>query len=785
VKLLKRILALRISTQVVAILGITLVVNTLALLIPHFDVFKVTLGFAWLILLPGWLITQILRIHTGRAWEQLSFVTGFGVLSAMLVGLLTNTLLPLIGDPQPLDVFGLLLGYDLALIGLTLAYALRRRGTQLKLRLPKLNLPALGFAAAGLPVVALAVLGATALNNGGSNALTVIMLVYATIYLGVMVYFRDKLPESALLMGLYCVALAALLMTSLRGWYTTGHDVQREQRVFLLALQGLHWNIASLRDAYNACLSITILPAAFRQVLGVNETYVYKTLYQIIFALVPVIAFAVSRRHVGKLAALLGSIYFIAFPTYFGDMPMLNRQETAFLFVALIFLVLFNARTSVMRRRFLVALLGVGVVLSHYSTTYTMIALFAIVIFTRFLLRLSARYIHRPKLVRALGLSRWKNYRLAPVGLGLILMLVSLSYIWSTQLTNTGDNISRVGLETLRSIQSGIKSDSRSSDTNYSIFGKPKLTDQQRIDSYIAKDLPIQRARAGEENLYPATTYKNYKPVIAQPEMLPLTPAGTLMQSTGLNVEKFNNVVRQGSAVFLQLMLLVGLFLIFFVRPYKSQIDNEYRLFQLAGFGFVAAIILLPILSAEYGLLRAFQQILMTGGAVIALATLRIIPRRFVRVSRVFAATLAIGFFASSTGLITNALGGYPPQMHLANSGKYYDLYYAHPGEQAALSWLSVAVQHPASPNEVSIGIETDRYTQARVSQFSDLDVHDNIYPGSLNKNAYVFVGSTTLLQHTATVYYNGDPLSYNYPIQFLDDNKDLLYANSGARVYR
>ena len=76
-------------------------------------------------------------------------------------------------------------------------------------------------------------------------------------------------------------------MTSLRGRYTTGHDVQHEYYVFELAHANWHWSIADLNDPYNACLSITILPVMLAGLLHVSDVMIYKLLFQLVFALGP------------------------------------------------------------------------------------------------------------------------------------------------------------------------------------------------------------------------------------------------------------------------------------------------------------------------------------------------------------------------------------------------------------------------------------------------------------------------------------------------------------------
>jgi uncharacterized membrane protein len=778
-------LRLRPWATLIGFLGFTAIVNILVLLIPHADILKVTLGFVWLFLLPGWLITRSVKLKTPSGWEQLGFAVGFSVLTLMAGGLLINTLLPLAGNKHPMTPGALMAGFDLMWLGLMLWHLYVYRSHQVHLQLPRINPSGLRVALAGLPIIALTVLGAISLNNGGTNLYTYSMLVYATGYLIYLIRRREKLPEAALLAGLYCVALSTLLMTSLRGWYTTGHDIQREYHMFLLALTHLRWNISYYQDAYNACMSITILPTIVRQVMGVNEIFVFKTVFQVLFALVPVMVYLIARRFSTRLIAILATIYFIAFPTYAQDMPMLNRQEIAFLFMSLIFLAIFNEDWSLQRRRWLVFALGLGVVLSHYSTTYTMLTIFLLVVVLRYVMRLFGRFSNRVTPRRTMSLAHWRRIKPAPLNLAIVAGLLAASYVWSTQLTNTGGNIERVAGETITAIEKGIKGDTQSSDTNYSLFAHKTLTDQERLQAYIDTTVPKARALLGKDNLYPASAYAAYKPTVAPTEELPLSPAGQFLQHLGVPVAAFNAFTRTASALYMQLMLGAGIVMLFLARPFATKLNGEYRLFQMASIFLLAAIIVLPVLSAEYGLLRAFQQILLLAGAAIAFPTLTLVPVALRRTRVVVPAALAIAFFVSSTGLITTALGGYGAQLHLANSGKYYDLYYAHSSEEMAMKWFTNSQNHATGYNAVSTSIATDRYTFDKVSQFNVDLQGDNIYPGIVTKDSYVFLGYTTTTKGVATAYFNGDPITYYYPLGFLDGNKDEVYASQGARIYR
>src|SRR5438105_3755923 len=75
-----------------------LVVNT------HFNFFQVQNIFAFisLFILPGFLTLIALRIRL-PIWSAIACTFAFSLLELMLIGLIGNTLLPLVGIPQPLS----------------------------------------------------------------------------------------------------------------------------------------------------------------------------------------------------------------------------------------------------------------------------------------------------------------------------------------------------------------------------------------------------------------------------------------------------------------------------------------------------------------------------------------------------------------------------------------------------------------------------------------------------------------------------------------------------------
>jgi hypothetical protein len=57
--------------------------------------------------------------------------------------------------------------------------------------------------------------------------------------------------------------------------------------------------------------------------------------------------------------------------------------------------------------------------------------------------------------------------------------------------------------------------------------------------------------------------------------------------------------------------------------------------------------------------------------------------------------------------------------------------------------------------------------------------------PISVQRDSYVFLDSWNLNARQGSEELGGDTVSYRYPLEFLDQNKDLIYSSGGARVYR
>lgn len=748
-----------------------------------------SVSFTYAVLLPGTLLYSLLAPKKLPSWIILALIVCLSLLSLMLTGLLINAVLPLVGVLNPLGELPVRLSL-FGLVGLLMLLTIlkyRRRKVSVTLARPRLNRGEWYILLAPLVLVTLSVLGAISLNNRGSSFLTLGMLCLCVVYVLSLILLTKPTRSFLLAYGLSGVALALLLSTSLRGWYTVGHDIQREFYVFQLAKQASHWSMAAYQDAYNTCLSITILPTYLSRLLHIGDAYIYKIFFQIVFAITAGVVFSISSRYVRRPVAVLATIWYISFPTFFNDMPMLNRQELAFLFFAVLIWFLFDNRLNRNLRRGLLGALALGVILSHYSTTYSVIAIFGFTLVFRWLLELTVRIRRRgrkeanrkPVQINLLRNKSVKGPKVKYLSWSFVLCITLASFCWTVLITDTGGGVSRTLEETYSVVVNGTKGDSRSADVAYGLFRRaPDFNPQQRLDTYVSE----RRANIPQYNevdYYSSTITNAYPLTIASEEKSPLTPWGKFVhEKWGVPVKQMNGLLRQLAIRLLQVSIILGFLYIFVKLTFlQRHPDVEFYSLSAAMIFFVVLQIVLPVLSAQYGLLRAFQQALIVVGMYVVVGIVPLIPKVKLQFKLALVVVLTLVCMISTTGVLTGLLGGYTAQLNLSNAGDYYDNYYVHDSEVAASRWL---ITHSDGAQ-----VHLDDDTFQKLNNIVPLDRGGDIMPSLVSRNSYVLLGYRNTHHRQAQFNFNGDNMTYSYPTKFLDDQKDLLYTNGSSRMYR
>ncbi len=244
----------------------TIVVDAVVLGKAHLGILSVIIVFPYLIIVPGLLMLLSLKMKSVSAWFYVLYAVNLSLLLLMVIGLVTNWIVPLFGIREALKTVPLLAVFSVCMVGLLFWAKYKAQPFNKKIPLGIHSFEASFVWPLGL--VLLAVCGAIRLNNGASNVLTLLLLVLVAVDLFYIFKRSQQLSQSMIIFHIFCIGLSLLLMTSLRGWFITGHDVQREFFVFELAKSHWHWQVSLFRDPYNACLSITVLPTLFASILS-------------------------------------------------------------------------------------------------------------------------------------------------------------------------------------------------------------------------------------------------------------------------------------------------------------------------------------------------------------------------------------------------------------------------------------------------------------------------------------------------------------------------------------
>jgi uncharacterized membrane protein len=332
---------------------------------------RAVIGIAYLLFIPGLVIIKLLKLDSLGTLESVLYAAGFSVAFLMLAGLLINEFGGLIGISFPLSTLPIsLIVNTVVLVGAAVA-SFRRSPRKQPQQDKKISFTPSMLLLALIP--ALSVVGAYYVDATGNNIilLVTIIAIAGLFTVGVLTNRSPKIYAFAILM----IALALLLHVSLISNYILpyGGDSPVEMYVFSNTQLTSHWNstFMFLSDEaygrYNAMLSITVLPTVYSNMLGVDPTWVFKIIYPLIFALVPVGLYWLWQPYIGKKLAFIAAFLFMAQSAFFTEMLALNRQMIGELFFVLLLLTLLNKNVKREGKFVAFAILSFGLIFSHYA----------------------------------------------------------------------------------------------------------------------------------------------------------------------------------------------------------------------------------------------------------------------------------------------------------------------------------------------------------------------------------------------------------------------------------
>ncbi len=322
----------------------------------------------YLLFVPGMLILRALRLRQLGGVRTPLFAVGLSLATVMGTGLLMTTLYPLFGFERPLALVPVVMTEGVIITFLAVLSYWRDQGPTEGGAIDRrhvLTPPVLALCV--LPFVS--IFATYAMNAYGSNLLLLALIIIIAIT-ALWISTSASVPKELYPLAVFVIAVALLYHASLISPYVWGWDIQKELYTANAVLTNAQWNVHAL-GATNAVLSVTLLAPLISIVSGVSVVWIFKTIYPLLFALVPVGLFVVFKQQTSDRIALLASFFVTFLFTFFTEMPSLARQEIAELFLVLLLILLVDKRIDSEAGKAplyaLYAIFAASVVVSHYA----------------------------------------------------------------------------------------------------------------------------------------------------------------------------------------------------------------------------------------------------------------------------------------------------------------------------------------------------------------------------------------------------------------------------------
>lgn len=700
-----------------------------------------------LLVVPGVILLRALRIpsqvvssfpvYVPCASVVVLFGSGFGV---DMVG-------PFIGVAAPLRPWPLFIGLELTCLALLAVSVNVPSNVVIQWRLPS----RLGRFQWPLVLPLIAAAGALRLNSGHGHDVALIAVTAFVILLVTASVFSSRLSETLLEMILYAAGLATSWSYSLRGEGVYGFDIATEYQRLQQTISIGVWHAAHPGDAYAAMLSVTVMPAELHALSGTSGLLVLKVVYPMIYALFPVAIFDLSRRVLSHCWAFVAASFTIG-QYAFIEIVSVARQEIALVFFVALVMAMLDTRIQRRSQWALVAILGVAMALSHYSTTYVAITVIGLTLPLQWA---TSWFREVPRITGAIAVAFIAAFAGAVIWYGPVTQSDS-------HLLQVSQTVEAQGLNLLpnRAPGSGLIAAYLQGNTTTPI---PAAQYAQQIHTYYSISRP-----------YIVPLPDAHLPRYAlRDSAVPKPPIKwhlgyNVLSACLLLVEQLANVVAALGAL---LMVL---------RRGASVIVRQLGLLALVTTLLLTVLRLSGTLAVAYGQERAQLQGLTLLAITLCWTMQRLTDARKAAQARVLAVTAAcLAVVLVNTSYLVDAVLGGGTSASIANSGAAYEYFYTTTPEFAAAQWLDKSVL----PGQL---VYADEYGQLPLIELTGIQngLIPDLTPLTLNQFAWVYASRTNVINGRAFALYNEHNVTYVFPADFLRANYDLVYTNGSSEVF-
>ncbi len=713
-----------------------------------------------LLFVPGLLVVRALRAER-EAISRFPIYLACGSLVVLMIGgLLVDLAGPGLGIARPLSTVPLAVSISLVCLVLTGVAFIRRASPSWDYIGGAISIPWLWPLL--LPVIAWA--GAMRLNNGhaGTVAIAAVAAAGVAVLAGVWGAGRWSLGRSGVL--LFGASLALIWGFSLRGHFVYGFDISGEYQTFIQVLHAGRWHVAHHGDSYGAMLSLTILPSVLTKLTGASPLLVLKVIFPLLFALFPAALFLLAARVLSRRFAYIAVLFIVVQDYLFQQLPGIARQEIALLFFVCLIAAMLDGRLRRGSQIGLLVVFGIGLVLSHYGTTYITVALLGAALVLELGRWLVTARVRRARAGPAAAAP--SRLPLMPVAVALAVTVAGAA-IWYQPVTDSTQNLSRFVADL--------------NDQGLSIL--PNAGHRGLVQSYLSGNAPT-RVNAGSYAADIRSEYLKHETYV-HPIPQAFLPRFRVQNATvpGQRVKSHAAVdgLNSEQVIITQLSILLAAIggLLLWLRRDAGATARAVALLGISTLAMLAFIRFSGTAANEYNQNRAFLQAMVPLSVCLAWMLERASARSRVRRFVAGGFAIALGLMFISTSGLRGAIGGGGMPTNLATKGEDYDRYFFTQPELAAARWLNAA----APPGVI---ISADRYGQLRINGATGRihGVLANVTPASLDRGAWIYADTSNFTGHRARGLDGSRYALYAWP-SFIDDYWNLVYSNGSAGVYK
>ena len=330
-----------------------------------------TIGFLFLTILPGVLILQNLKLNKLNTIETILYSLGLSITFVMFIGFFMNVLYPPLGFSKPISTLPLSITISIFILILSAINYLTNKHFSISVSIDikktnKLFSPSVLLLTL-LPVMS--ILGMCMFNFYGNNLVLLILIILISAVVALASF--EIIPDKHYPLAIFAIAIALVFYGSLITFYIVGdsRDLATEFYYYDLVMLNSYWD-STIYGNVNAMLSISILPVIFSKLLNISGEWVFRIIYPLIFAFVPLTLYQAYQKQTDAKSAFLSIFFFMAMPVFFNMVPILARMCIAELFFALLILLIIEKNISRVKSVLLSIIFAMSLIVSHYGISY-------------------------------------------------------------------------------------------------------------------------------------------------------------------------------------------------------------------------------------------------------------------------------------------------------------------------------------------------------------------------------------------------------------------------------